>query len=334
MKIAVDAMGGDHAPSAPILGALQAVENIEDLEIVLVGDHDEITSIWKDRPRHTRVHIHHAPEVIGMGEAPVQAVRRKPDSSMVQAMRLAQSGKADAVISAGNTGALMTAGLFVVGRMSGIERPALSALLPVMRGWGLLLLDVGANLDPKASQLVQYGIMGAYYCQEVYGIDNPRVGLLNVGEEPRKGTPLVRETYERLEKSGLNFVGNIEARELLQGHADVVVTDGFSGNIALKLTEGVARDLMGELKGLLTQNFATKLAAYFLKDGLMALKRRMDYQEYGGAPLLGLEQIVYKVHGASQSKAFNSAIRLAYNYCHKNTQNRLRERVREEETHL
>ncbi|MCL4318804.1 MAG: phosphate acyltransferase PlsX [Firmicutes bacterium] len=333
MKIAVDAMGGDHAPSAPVMGSLEAIQRIEDLEVVLVGDHDRITSLWKNIPRSTRLHVHHAPEVIGMGEAPVQAVRRKPDSSMVQAMRLVQSGKADAVISAGNTGALMTAGLFVVGRMSGIERPALSALLPVMKGWGLLLLDVGANLDPKPFQLVQYGIMGAYYCQEVYGLDNPRVGLLNVGEEPRKGTPLVRETYERLERSGLNFVGNIEARELLQGRADIVVADGFSGNIALKLTEGVARDLMGEFKTLLMENFKTKLAAYFLKDGLMALKKRMDYQEYGGAPLLGLDQIVYKVHGSSQSTAFNSAIQVANNYCQKNTQDRLRERVKEE-THL
>jgi glycerol-3-phosphate acyltransferase PlsX len=326
-------MGGDHAPSAPVEGSLQAIERIGDLEVILVGAHEQIMPLLKNRPRHTRLHIHHAPEVIGMGEAPVQAVRRKPDSSMVQAMRLVQSGKADAVISAGNTGALMTAGLFVVGRMTGIERPALSALLPVMKGWGLLLLDVGANLDPKPSQLVQYGIMGAYYCQEVYGIENPRVGLLNVGEEPRKGTPLVRETYERLQTSGLNFVGNIEARELLQGRADVVVADGFSGNIALKLTEGLARDLMGEFKALLMRNFKTKLAAYFLKDGLMALKKRMDYQEYGGAPLLGLDQIVYKVHGASQSKAFYSAVEVAYNYCHKNTQNRLRERVREEEAH-
>ncbi|WP_020374705.1 phosphate acyltransferase PlsX [Sulfobacillus thermosulfidooxidans] len=333
MKIAVDAMGGDNAPSAPVNGALQAIEKIADLEIILVGDHDRIMPLIQDSPRHTRLHIHHAPDVIGMGEAPVQAVRRKPDSSMVQAMKLVKTGKAAAVISAGNTGALMTAGLFILGRMTGIERPALSALLPVMNGWGLLLLDVGANLDPKPSQLVQYGIMGAYYCQEVYGIDNPRVGLLNVGEEPRKGTPLIRETYERLQKSGLNFVGNIESRELMQGRADIVVSDGFSGNIALKLTEGLARDLMGEFKKLLMKNFKTKMAAYLLKDGLMDLKRRMDYQEYGGAPLLGLDQIVYKVHGASQEKAFYSAIQVAYNYCQKNTQTRLRERVREEEAH-
>ncbi|AUW94524.1 MAG: phosphate acyltransferase PlsX [Sulfobacillus thermosulfidooxidans] len=331
MKIAVDAMGGDNAPLAPVQGALSALEEIGDLEIVLVGDVDRIKPLLRDKPRQTRLILHHAPDVIGMGEAPVQAVRRKPDSSMVQAIKLVKQQEAMAVISAGNTGALMTAGLFIIGRMPGIERPALSALLPVMKGWGVLLLDVGANLDPKPSQLVQYGVMGAYYCQEVYGIPNPRVGLLNVGEEPRKGTPLARETYERLRQSDLNFVGNIESRELLQGRADVVVSDGFSGNIALKLTEGLARDLMGEFKKVLLANFKTKIAAWMLKDGLMALKRRMDYEEYGGAPLLGLDQIVYKVHGASQQRAFHTAITLAYSYCHKHTQDRIRERVREEE---
>ena len=333
MKIAVDAMGGDYAPSAPVMGSLQAINAISNIEVVLVGDHDRIISLIKDIPRHTRLHIHHAADVIDMGEAPVQAVRRKPDSSLVQAMRLVKAGEADAVISAGNTGALMAAGLFILGRMTGIERPALSALLPSMKGWGMLLLDVGANLDPKPSQLVQYGIMGSYYCQEVYNIKNPRVGLLNVGEEPRKGPPLIRETYERMERSGLNFVGNIEARELMQGRADVVVADGFSGNIALKLTEGVGRDLIAEIKAILLQNWKTKIAAYLLKDGLTALKRRMDYQEYGGAPLLGLDQIVYKVHGSSQDKAFYSAIQVAHSFCQKNTQTRLRERVREEEAH-
>lgn len=333
MKIAVDAMGGDYAPSAPVMGSLQAINAISNIEVVLVGDHDRIISLIKDTPRHTRLHIHHAADVIDMGEAPVQAVRRKPDSSLVQAMRLVKAGEADAVISAGNTGALMAAGLFILGRMTGIERPALSALLPSMKGWGMLLLDVGANLDPKPSQLVQYGIMGSYYCQEVYNIKNPRVGLLNVGEEPRKGPPLIRETYERMERSGLNFVGNIESRELMQGRADVVVADGFSGNIALKLTEGVGRDLIAEIKAILLQNWKTKIAAYLLKDGLTALKRRMDYQEYGGAPLLGLDQIVYKVHGSSQDKAFYSAIQVAHSFCQKNTQTRLRERVREEEAH-
>lgn len=331
MKIAVDAMGGDNAPLAPVQGALRALEEISDLEIILVGDHERIKSLLHDKPRQTRLSIHHAPDVIGMGEAPVQAVRRKPDSSMVQAIKLVKSGDAMAVISAGNTGALMTAGLFILGRMPGIERPALSALMPVMKGWGVLLLDVGANLDPKASQLVQYGVMGAYYCQEVYGIANPRVGLLNVGEEPRKGTPLARETYERLKLTDLNFVGNIESRELLQGRADVVVSDGFSGNIALKLTEGLARDLMGEFKKVLLANFKSKIAAWLLKDGLMDLKRRLDYEEYGGAPLLGLDQIVYKVHGASRDGAFYSATKLAYNYCQKHTQDRIRERVRKEE---
>ncbi len=331
MKIAIDAMGGDNAPFAPVRGALSALDEIADLEIVLVGDHEKIKAVLQNTPRHTRVHIHHAAEVIGMGEAPVQAVRRKTDSSMVQAMKLVKAQDAAAVISAGNTGALMTAGLFILGRMPGIERPALSALLPVMKGWGVLLLDVGANLDPKASQLVQYGVMAAYYCQEVYGIKSPRVGLLNVGEEPRKGTPLARETYERLKASDLNFVGNIESRELLQGHADIVVSDGFSGNIALKLTEGVARDLMAQVKTILMANAKTKFAAWLLKDGLLGLKQRMDYQEYGGAPLLGLDQIVYKVHGASQDRAFYSAIKLAYNYCHKHTQDRIRERVRQEE---
>lgn len=324
-------MGGDHAPEAPVAGVVEAIRRSAELEVVLVGDGEAIERLLGDERKNPRIHIHPTSEVIAMEEAPVQAVRRKPGSSMVQAMQLMKNRLAEAVISAGNTGALMASGLFTLGRMPGIERPALTAILPSTNGWGVLLLDVGANLDPKPLHLYQYALMGAYYCQEVYGIERPRVGLLNVGAEAGKGPPLIRETYERLAASELNFVGNIEARDLLQGKADVVVSDGFSGNVALKLTEGMARDMFGEFRRLLTANWQSQLAAYLLRNGLRRLKRRMDYQEYGGAPLLGLEQIVYKCHGASEAKAFSSALSLAEGYCRKQSQKLIRQRILREE---
>lgn len=332
MRIALDAMGGDNAPRATVQGALQAVHANADVDVVLVGDTVAIERELGAERRHERIHIHAAGEVIEMGEAPVQAVRRKPDSSLVQAMQLVKSGEADAVISAGNTGALMAAGLFLLGRMPGVERPALTAILPSVANWGVLLLDVGANLDPKPNHLHQYALMGSYYCEEVYGVTRPRVGLLNVGEEAGKGPPLVKETYDLLKDSSLNFVGNVEARELFQGKADVVVCDGFSGNVALKLTEGLARDLFGQFREVLMENFQTKLAAMLLKKGLYALKRRLDYQEYGGAPLLGLDHIVYKCHGASEAKAFENAVMVAASYTKNRSHSSIRDRLNKEES--
>lgn len=330
MRVALDAMGGDNAPEAPVEGARRAVREHEGVEVILVGDAKRIQRILGDDAKHPRIAIHSTSEVIEMAEAPVRAVRNKTDSSMVQAIQLVESGQADAAISAGNTGALMAAGLFIGGRMPAVERPALTAILPVFQGWGVLLLDVGANLDPKPEQLHQYGLMGSLYCREVYHLEKPRVALLNVGAEAGKGPPLYKEAYRLLRRDPrLHFVGNLEARDLLQGKADVVVADGFSGNIALKLTEGLARDILGELRRLVMADWKSRLAALGLKKGLYGLKDRLDYQEYGGVPLLGLDRVIYKCHGSSEARAFERAVLVADDYCAQGVHERIRQLIRE-----
>ena len=286
MKIAIDAMGGDHAPKEIVLGALKAIDTYSDVEITLVGDENKINQYVKER---NRISIIHTDEVITGTDEPVRAVRRKKNASMVLAAKEVAEGRADACISAGNTGALMAAGLFIVGRIEGIERPALSPTLPTIGGEGFVLLDVGANVDAKPEHLVQYALMGSIYSQKVRGIDNPRVGLLNIGTEEKKGNELTKHTYEMLKKADVNFIGNIEARDLLDGVADVVVTDGFTGNMVLKTIEGTALSIFKMLKSALMSNLKSKLAAAVLKPNLLELKSQMDYSEYGGAGLFGLK---------------------------------------------
>ena len=306
MKIAIDAMGGDHAPKEIVLGALKAIDTYSDMEITLVGDENKINQYVKDR---NRISIIHTDEVITGTDEPVRAVRRKKNASMVLAAKEVAEGRADACISAGNTGALMAAGLFIVGRIEGIERPALSPTLPTIGGEGFVLLDVGANVDAKPEHLVQYALMGSIYSQKVRGIDYPRVGLLNIGTEEKKGNELTKHTYEMLKKADINFIGNIEARDLLDGVADVVVTDGFTGNMVLKTIEGTALSIFKMLKSALMSNLKSKLAAAILKPNLLELKSQMDYSEYGGAGLFGLKAPVIKAHGSSDAKAIFSAIR-------------------------
>ena len=306
MKIAIDAMGGDHAPKEIVLGALKAIDTYPDVEITLVGDENKINPYLKDR---NRISIIHTEEVITGTDEPVRAVRRKKNASMVLAAKEVAEGRADACISAGNTGALMAAGLFIVGRIEGIERPALSPTLPTIGGEGFVLLDVGANADAKPEHLVQYALMGSIYSQKVRGIDHPRVGLLNIGTEENKGNELTKHTYEMLKKADVNFIGNIEARDLLDGVADVAVTDGFTGNMVLKTIEGTALSIFKMLKSALMSNLKSKLAAAVLKPNLLELKTQMDYSEYGGAGLFGLKAPVIKAHGSSDAKAIFSAIR-------------------------
>lgn len=330
MRIALDVMGGDLSPGAAISGARAAVDERPDLSVLLVGDEDQVPVEFHKRANHPRLKWVQADDIIDTAEPPVQAVRQKGDSSLVKSIRLVKSAQADAAISAGNTGALMAAGLFVLGRLPGIERPALSAILPSLRGFGVLVLDVGANLEPRASQLYQYGVMGAVYCQEVYDVDHPKVALLNVGVEAEKGPPIIREAYQLLSRDPeLHFVGNLEPRELLQGHADIVVTDGFAGNVALKAIEGAARDIFREVRGALLGSLKHKLGAWLVQDGFVDLKRRWDYQEQGGAPLLGLNQIVYKCHGSSDERAFYQTLLRADDYCRRGSQTRIRERIQE-----
>ncbi|MFD6206764.1 phosphate acyltransferase PlsX [Peribacillus sp. NPDC060253] len=307
MKITIDAMGGDNAPKAQVLGAMKAVETFSDVVITLVGNETEINQYLT---KHDRIKVVHTDEKILSTDEPVRAVRRKKSASMVLAAQQVADGEADACISSGNTGALMAAGLFVVGRIDGIERPALAPTLPTIDGKGFVLLDVGANSDAKPEHLLQFAIMGSVYAQKVRGIEKPRVGLLNIGTEEKKGNELTKHTFTLLQQSSeISFIGNVEARDLLNGPADVVVTDGFTGNMVLKTLEGTAMGVFKMVKTALMSNLKSKLAAAMVKPELMGLKNRMDYSEYGGAGLFGLKAPVIKAHGSSDDNAIYNAIR-------------------------
>ncbi|KMY45033.1 phosphate acyltransferase [Bacillus sp. FJAT-27916] len=308
MIIALDAMGGDHGPKESVKGAEKAIQAFPDLEILLIGNEAEIK---KYQTVTERITIIHTEEVITGDDEPVRAVRRKKNASMVLAAQAVKDKKADACISAGNTGALMAAGLFVVGRIDGIDRPALSPTLPTVDGKGFVLLDVGANADAKPEHLYQYGLMGSVYAEKVRNIEKPRVGLLNIGTEDKKGNELTKAAFALLKEADFNFIGNVEARELLNGAADVVVTDGFTGNMVLKTTEGTAGALFKMMKEAMTADLKSKLAAAVLKPALKELKNQMDYSEYGGAGLFGLKAPVIKAHGSSDANAFYNAIRQA-----------------------
>ncbi|SEH72382.1 phosphate:acyl-[acyl carrier protein] acyltransferase [Halobacillus karajensis] len=308
MKLAIDAMGGDNAPEAIVKGAVQAADTIDGLEITLVGDEAKIKPYLKGQ---SNVSILHTTEVITAEDEPVRAVRRKKQSSMVLTANEVKEGRADGCISAGNTGALMSAGLFVVGRMKGVDRPALSPTLPTSDGKGFLMLDVGANVDAKPAHLLQYAVIGSIYAKNVRQIKNPRIGLLNVGTEDGKGSELTKKSFEMMQEAPLNFVGNIEARDLLEGVADVVVTDGFTGNVALKTIEGTAMTMFSMIKQTFMSNFKTKIAAGLAKNDLRKLKDQLDYSEYGGAGLFGLSAPVIKAHGSSNDRAVLNAIRQA-----------------------
>lgn len=310
MRIAIDAMGGDHAPKAVIEGAMDAIVARKDLQITLVGNETEMEPYLTNRERITVIHTE---EMISGEEDPVRAVRRKKESSLVLAANEVKEKRADACISAGNTGALVVAGLFVVGRTKGIDRPALSPTLPTTNGKGFLLLDAGANVDVNAHNLVQYAIMGSVYSEKVRKITKPTVGLLNVGTEAGKGNNVTKKAFQQLSNAPIHFVGNVEARDLMGGIVDVVVTDGFSGNITLKAIEGTALHVMQILKQTLTSSIKTKLAASFMKNDLRKLKKQLDYPEYGGAALFGLSAPVIKSHGSSNSTAIFHTINQA---CH------------------
>ncbi|MDT8859063.1 phosphate acyltransferase PlsX [Alkalihalobacillus sp. MEB130] len=308
MNISIDAMGGDHAPKAQVEAAQKAIQAFPELEITLVGNEAEIK---KHITSEKQLKILHTTEKIEDTDQPTTAVRRKKDSSMVLAVREVKEGRADACISSGNTGALMTAGLLHVGRIKGIDRPALSPMLPTLDGKGFLLLDVGANMDAKPEHLQQYAIIGKTYMEMVRNVKNPRVGLLNVGTEDGKGNELTKAAFPLLKSSEINFVGNVEARDLLSGVADVVVCDGFSGNLVLKSVEGTAGTLFSLLKKELTSSFVNKLAAGMLKSSFKEIKSQLSYSEYGGAGLYGLKAPVIKAHGSSDEIAFFHAIRQA-----------------------
>ncbi|MCL8207825.1 MAG: phosphate acyltransferase PlsX [Actinomycetia bacterium] len=324
MRIALDAMGGDLAPAAPVQGALEALRADPDLEVILVGPPATLeTALDGVGPERARLTIHPAEQVIGAGEPPVAAVRAKPHASLVETIRLVKAGRADGAVSAGNTGAMMTAGLLILGRVPGVDRPALSAVLPTRTGQGVLLLDVGANIEARPLHLIQYAWMGALYAEQVLGWSRPRVALLNIGQEPAKGPAALQEVHARLAREPqLRFVGNVEARDLLRGEVDVVVADGFVGNVTLKAVEGTAETVMAEVRTALTESLAARLGGLLALPALRRLRRRLDYQEVGGVPLLGLDGVVIKAHGASRPRAFANSIRRALEQAERNV-NRL-----------
>ncbi|WP_305807644.1 phosphate acyltransferase PlsX [Staphylococcus epidermidis] len=306
VKIAVDMMGGDDAPGIVLDAVKKAVEDFKDLEIILFGDESQYNL------NHERIEFRHCTEKIEMEDEPVRAIKRKKDSSMVKMAEAVKSGEADGCVSAGNTGALMSAGLFIVGRIKGVARPALVVTLPTTDGKGFVFLDVGANADAKAEHLLQYAQLGNIYAQKIRGIQNPSVSLLNIGTEAAKGNSLTKKAYDLFEKNqSFNFTGNIEAKTLMDGNVDVVVTDGYTGNMVLKNLEGTAKSIGKMLKETIMSSFKNKLAGAVLKKDLETFAKKMDYSEYGGSVLLGLDGTVVKAHGSSNAKAFYSAIRQA-----------------------
>lgn len=314
MKIAIDAMGGDHAPYEIIKGALEAKNRNKEIELILVGQEAVIEeNLKKLQANRDRISMIHASEVIGFDETPTMAIRKKKDSSIVVGLNLVKEKKAEAFVSAGSTGALLAGGLFIVGRIKGISRPALTVFFPTPLGKPMLL-DIGANVDIKAKNLHEFAVMGALYSEKILGHKNPKVALLNNGTEAGKGSELTKEAYKLLEADeSINFIGNIEGRDVAKAVADIVVTDGFTGNIFIKTAEGVSSILMDTLKETLLATTKGKIAGLLMKDGLKSVKSSFDAEEVGGAPFLGIDGILIKAHGNSTAFAFSNAVEQAKN---------------------
>jgi len=310
MRIAVDAMGGDHAPEEIVKGAVKAAAELG-VEIILVGEPGLVErELHKYNLKGLTISVLSASEIITMGEHPASAVRKKADSSIMVATDLVKKGEAQAVISAGNTGAAMAAAKLRLRSIPNIERPAIATVIPTEKG-KCLLLDVGANADCKPKHLLHFALMGSIYVEKIWGIDRPKVGLLNIGEEETKGNELAIATYELLKKSNLNFIGNAEGRDITKGDIDVIVCDGFVGNVVLKFGEGLASSIFSWIKGEIKTNWLAGLGLIFLAPVLQALKKKMDYTEYGGAPLLGVNGVSIISHGSSKEKSIKNAIRVA-----------------------
>jgi len=313
IKIVVDAMGSDLGPAAVVQGAVDAAREYNGIELTLVGDEAIIRAELGKINGAPQFEILHAPEVIGYDETPTIAIKQKKDSSIVVGLKHLRAGGAHSFVSAGSTGALLVGVFSFIKRRPGIKRPALCALLPTAKGH-TLLLDCGANAEVKPDYLLQFGELGAEFMQKCMGIQSPKVGLINVGTEKEKGTPTLVEAHELLENSALNFVGNIEGRSVPSGEVDVAVCDGLVGNVVLKLAEGLSKTLLGMIKEELLSSFLSKIGALLAKGAFGRLKKRFDYREIGGAPFLGLEQLVVKAHGSSDALAIKNAIRQCINY--------------------
>lgn len=311
MKIVVDAMGGDHAPYEIVKGAVEASQEI-DSKLILVGIEEEVK---KELAKYTydkdKIVTYHASEIIGMDESPAKALRKKKDSSIVVGAKMVKEGEGEAFVSAGSTGAVMASSLLKIGRIKGIKRPAIATVFPTLKE-ETLLLDMGANVDSKPEHLVQHALMGQIYAKNLLDKENPTVGLLSIGEEEKKGNELTIETHKLLkEMDNINFVGNVEGRDIFTGEYDVILCEGFVGNVVLKTTEGLASALFKIIKREITATFLGKIGGLLLKPAFKRVAKKMDYTEYGGAPLLGIDGITIISHGSSNSKAIKNAIKNA-----------------------
>jgi glycerol-3-phosphate acyltransferase PlsX len=308
MRIAVDAMGGDFAPQHEVLGALEAIKKDSEIEVVLVGRRDDLAKELSKYPQTNRIHIEHAQDVVTMNDTPTQAMREKKDSSLSVATRLLKEGKVEALVSAGNTGAVLAHAIFGVGRIKNVERPAIVAIFPTLRK-PMVILDIGANVDCKPKHLVQFAKMGSVFAQTILDIKSPEVRLLNIGEEPEKGNELTVETYQLLKlQKDINFVGNIEPKHLLDGEVDVVVCDGFVGNVILKFGEGATSTIFKMIKEQVRKHLLATIGAIFMLPVFKSLKRRVDYDEFGGTLLLGVKKGVIITHGSASPKALCNGI--------------------------
>ena len=309
IRIVVDAMGGDNAPVELVKGAVEAVNERNDITVVLTGQEDVIKNeLAKYKFNKDQIEIVHASEVIETSEPPVNAIRRKKDSSLVVGMNMVKRGEADGIVSAGSSGAILVGGQVIVGRIKGVERPPLAPLIPTKKGFSLLV-DCGANVDARPSHLVQFAKMGSIYMERIVGVKNPRVAIVNIGAEEEKGNALVKETFPLLKEcKDINFIGSIEAREIPNGYADVIVCEAFVGNVILKLYEGVALTLISQIKAGLMSTLRSKIGALLIKPALKNTLKNFDSKKYGGAPLLGTKGLVVKCHGSSKSDEVKTSI--------------------------
>ncbi|MFH1756383.1 MAG: phosphate acyltransferase PlsX [Candidatus Latescibacterota bacterium] len=329
MRIAVDAMGGDQGLEVIARGAIEAATiRPGKLGIALVGDEEGIRSAL-DRigAERTAVDIIHAPEIISMSDPPAVAVRRKKNASIPVAVKLLKEGKVDAFVSAGNTGAVVASSLMTLGRIHGVSRPAITTFMP-NQGKGAVVLDVGANYECTPKHLFHFANMGTVFAEHHLGIDNPRVGILNIGEEPSKGNELVREAYKILQNANLNFIGNVEGRDVFSGAADVVVCDGFVGNVALKLSESIISFLTHVVKQEIKKRYLAKIGAMFMKGAFSSVRSKLDYAEYGGAPLLGVNGVIIISHGKSSSRAIKNAILVAERFVEQDVNKHIEKRFK------
>jgi glycerol-3-phosphate acyltransferase PlsX len=317
MRIALDAMGGDYAPAVNIEGAIETVSNSEDLDIILVGDEPTLTrELDSKHYPPNRISVKHASQIVKMNESTTAAIRKKRDSSIRRGVELVKNGEADAFVSAGHSGVVMATALMVLGTSSVVDRPAIAAIMPTLKA-PFVLIDAGANLHCKPQNLLQFALMGSIYCEAILGRTEPRVALISTGEEDSKGNELIKEAFKLLKEGDINFIGNVDGKDIFTGDADVIVCDGFTGNVVLKTSEGLADALIRMLKREVANLTAGRIGYLLLKPALRNFKKKTDYDEYGGAPLLGINGTCIISHGRSTAKAIRNAIKVASDFADK-----------------